>query len=123
MHEFSISSEIVRSVLELIEKKRLKKVRSLDLDIGEMTLINTDQVMFWVQELFKGTKAEGLKINIRKVKAKIHCLGCGFKGGLKIDQNWDWNHRITSSCPRCHSFGIEIEKGRECLLKRVEAER
>lgn len=120
MHEFSISSEIVRNVLELIEDNGLKKVSSIHLEIGEMALINIRQVSFWIAELLKDTKAEGLKIKVRKIKAKIKCLECGFHGVVKGNKNWDPNHQIHSSCPECGSFRIDFEKGRECLLKRVE---
>ncbi len=120
MHEFSISSEIVKNVLDLIERNDLKRVSSIHLEIGELAFINIEQVTFWVKELLKGTVAEGLKIKVRKIKAKIKCPDCGFRGSIKNDKNWDSNYMIHYVCPQCGSLRIEFEKGRECLLKRVE---
>lgn len=120
MHEFSIASEIVRNVLDVIEKNGLKGVSLIHLEIGEMAFINTQQVSFWVTELLKGTKAEGLKIKVRKIKAKIRCFECGFNGIGKGNKNWNPNHLIHYFCPKCGSFKVDFEKGRECLLKRIE---
>jgi len=30
-------------------------------------------------------------------------------------------HLIACPCPRCGSLAIQIEKGRECILKKIEA--
>jgi hydrogenase nickel incorporation protein HypA/HybF len=120
MHEFSISSEIVRTVLDTAEKGHGKKVLSIQMEIGELTLLNTDQVFFWVRELFKGSKAEGAEVKIKTIKARIHCKTCGYKGGIKSDQEDPFRHLALQTCPQCNSFQIKIEKGRECILKRIQ---
>ena len=67
MHEFSISSEIVRTVLDTAEKNHGKRVLSIQLEIGELTLLNLEQVTFWIDELFKGSVAEGARIKVKKI--------------------------------------------------------
>ena len=71
MHEFSISSEIVKTVLDTTKKSSGKKVLSVQLEIGELTLLNGDQVGFWVKELFKGSAAEDAEVKIKTIKAGI----------------------------------------------------
>ncbi len=122
MHEFSISSEIVKAVLETAEKNRGKKVKSVQLEIGELTLLNVEQVVFWVKELFKGSIAENAKVKVRKIKAKISCEECGYHGRTQSDQEDTFNHTALSHCPRCHSFQIKVEKGGECILRRIQVE-
>jgi len=123
MHEFSISSEIVRAVIDSAEKNNGKKVLSIQMEIGELTLINVDQVFFWVKELFKGSIAEGAEIKAKRIKARIHCRTCGYEGGIKSDRADSLGHVSFQTCPECHSFQIRIVKGRECILKRIQAER
>ncbi len=48
MHEFSISSEIVRTVLDTVKKSNGEKVLSIQLEIGELALLNVEQVTFWI---------------------------------------------------------------------------
>ena len=120
MHEFSISSEIVKNVLDTAEKNHGKKVVLIQLEIGELTLLNLEQVTFWIQELFKGSVAEGAKIKVKIIKARIRCEACDYKGENSSDQKDLFQHLISLSCPKCRSNQIKLEKGRECTLKKIQ---
>ncbi len=119
MHEFSIASEIVQAVLNTAEKNKGKRVLSVQLEIGEFTFLNRQQVLFWLNELFKGSAAEGAEIRLRIVRARISCQGCGYHGRAPSREGDLVRHFIQCCCPRCGSFRIRIEKGRECLLRKV----
>ena len=119
MHELSISSEIVRNVLDTAKTNDGKKVVSVQLEIGELALLNVEQVTFWIHELFKGSVAEGAKIKVKTIKARIQCESCGYKGGMNLDRQDSLRHVILYSCPKCSSFQIKVEKGRECTLRRI----
>jgi hydrogenase nickel incorporation protein HypA/HybF len=123
MHEFSISSEIVRTVLNSAKEKKVKRVLSVQLEIGEMALLNVEQVTFWVRGLFKGTVAEGAKVKVKVIKARIQCASCGYRGGISSDKKDPFQHFIPYSCPQCSSFEIKVGKGRECTVKRIQAVR
>jgi hydrogenase nickel insertion protein HypA len=110
MDEFSISSEIVKTVLDTAERNHGKKVFSVQLEIGELTHLNGEQVAFWVKELFKDSVAEGAEVKIKAIKARIHCIACGYRGGQS-----DLTERIHSSTslsilPKCQSFQWEAIK-------------
>jgi hydrogenase nickel incorporation protein HypA/HybF len=121
MHEFSISSEIVKSALETAERNHSKKVVSVHLEIGELAILNVEQVTFWIHELFKGSIAEGAKVKVKNAKAEIFCKACGYQGGVKSDQMDLPQHYAAYFCPKCGSPQIKIEKGRECILKKIQA--
>jgi hydrogenase nickel incorporation protein HypA/HybF len=123
MHEFSISSEIVRNVLDTAEKNNGKRILSIQLEIGELTLLNVEQVVFWVKELFKDSVAQGTEVKIKTIKARIHCNACGYKGGMESDQKDLFQHLIPQTCPRCNGFQIKVIKGRECILRRIQVMR
>ena len=123
MHEFSISFEIVRTVLDTAKKNNGKKVVSIRLEIGELALLNVEQVTFWIHELFKGSVAEGAKVKVKTIKARIQCESCGYNGGIGLDRQDPFQHFIPYSCPKCGSFQIKVEKGRECTLRRIQVVR
>ncbi len=123
MHEFSISSEIVKTVFDTAEKNNGRRVLSVLLEIGELTLLNVEQVTFWVKELFEGSVAEGAEVKIKTIKARIHCKACGYKGGIKSDREDSFRHLTLQTCPQCNSFQIKVEKGRECILRRIQVVR
>lgn len=120
MHELSISDQIVRTVLDTAKKNSGEKVLSVQLEIGELALLNVEQVTFWIHELFKGSVAEGAKVKVRTIKARIRCESCGYKGGMNLDRQDSFRHVILYSCPKCNSFQIKVEKGRECTLRRIQ---
>jgi hydrogenase nickel incorporation protein HypA/HybF len=120
MHEFSISNEIVRNVLDTANRNNGEKVLSIQLEIGELALLNVEQVTFWIHELFKGSVAEGAKVKVKTIKARIQCESCGYKGGIRLNQQDPFRHFIPYSCPKCGSSQIKVEKGRECTLRRIQ---
>ncbi len=122
MHEFSIADEIVRNVLETAKKNEGKKVISILLEIGELTHLNGEQVSFWIKELFKDSVAENAKVNVKTIKARIQCKDCGYKGGIRSEED-SFRHLIPASCPRCNSFQIKLENGRECILRKIQVVR
>jgi hydrogenase nickel incorporation protein HypA/HybF len=123
MHEFSLSSDIVQTVISASEENRAKKVLSIQLDVGELALVNVEQVTFWLKELFKGTPAEGAKIKVKRVRARIGCDECGYQGGTKSEKRNAPGGPAPCSCPQCGSFRIHIKKGREFILRNIEAVR
>ncbi len=123
MHEFSICSEIVRNVLDEVEKSKGRKVISVQLEIGELNFLNPEQITFLIQELFKGTVAEGAKLKVKMVKSSIKCESCGYKGGKISDPKDLFHHFVPLSCPKCGSFEIKVQKGRECNLRKIQVDR
>ncbi len=123
MHEFSIASEISRNVLDAAEQNRAKGVHSISLDIGEFSLMNVDQVLHWVQALFKGTMAEGAKVKIKRIKAIVQCRSCGYRGRIVPDQKEIFLHYLSLNCPKCGGPDVKFEKGQECVLRKIQAVR
>lgn len=120
MHEFSLSAEIVKTVLDTAEKNKGKKILSVQLEIGELTLLNLEQVTFWIKELCKGSIAEGARVMIKVIKAHFYCEACGHKGRKISDKKDLFKHYIPLSCPKCGSGQIKVEKGHECTLRKIQ---
>jgi len=123
MHEFSISEEIVRNVFDAVKENKGKKVLSIQLEIGELALLNVEQVTFWIHELFKGSVAEGAKVKVRTIQARIKCGSCGYKGGIRSDREDSFRNLAHQTCPQCNSFQFKVEKGRECILRKIQVVR
>jgi hydrogenase nickel incorporation protein HypA/HybF len=120
MHDLSVSQAITRTILNQAEKKRARKILSLNLELGELTFLNPDQIRFWLKELFKDTPAEGAKIHIKKVLSRIKCKRCEYEGGMGLkDDSFYHVYFPLLRCPRCSSTSLEIKAGRECLVRRM----
>ncbi len=120
MHDLSISQAMAGTVLKEAEDHKAKEILSIDIEIGELTFLNPEQVKFWLEEIFKGTNAEKAEIRIRKVYSKTRCKDCRWRGRMNIkDDPLYHTYFFISKCPKCGSYALAMEKGRECKVKRI----
>lgn len=120
MHEFSVTSQIVQSVLVEAEKRKAKKVTEVHLIIGELTFLGLEQVRFAYEALTKGTIMEGSKLVIKTQKGAVKCNNCGYEGGFKYEDDPLYHLPVpTLKCPRCGS-SVNIVAGKECIVKSIK---
>ena len=121
MHEVSISHAIADAVLKESEKQEAKKILLVELEIGELSLLNPEQVEFWVKLAFEKTLASEAELKIEVVKPEIQCSACGYVGTLETRDD-PLYHFVTPifKCPQCGSGEIAIKRGKECKIKRIE---
>lgn len=124
MHELSISQSIAKTVLEKASEQRARNILSVEIELGELTLLNPEQVEFWLEEIFKKTPAKDAKIRIQRIHPQIKCQDCQWQG--KIDTKDDPLYHayfFNPRCPQCGSSALDIKKGRECLVRRISMTR
>ncbi len=115
MHELSIMGNILDIVLEHAGKNGAKKVKAVNLMIGDLSDIIPEWAQMYFDMLSKETIADGAKLEIEKVPLSISCRDCGNVHTYK-DKNWSF------SCPKCQSANIELKTGREMTVTSIEIE-
>lgn len=117
MHEFSVMSQIVDSILSEAKKRNAKKIEQVDLEIGEYTMLGDEQMKFSFEVLSKDTIMENAELKVSHVKGKIVCT-CGYEGSVSPTE--DSPHRIAPilECPKCKGVA-KITEGRECLIRNI----
>ena len=124
MHELSFSQTIARTVLEKAKEQKAKKILSVNIEIGELTFLNPEQVKFWLEEIFKKTQARGSKIHIKKIYSRAICQDCHWEGKINMEDGLLYHtYFFISRCPQCGSSALEIKKGRECLIRKIKVSR
>ncbi|MGB9135088.1 MAG: hydrogenase maturation nickel metallochaperone HypA [Candidatus Bathyarchaeia archaeon] len=120
MHEGTITTQLVQSVLKQATERKAKKVVEVDLEIGQLTFLNPEQVMFWFEMLTKDTILEGSKLVIEDREGAVRCSQCGYEGGFKYEDDSAFHMPMpTLQCPECDAK-VEIVGGKDCLIKRVK---
>ncbi len=124
MHEISMSEKALTIILDESRKKKIKKIKRVHLVIGSLTLLNHDQIRFWLKELSKGTIAEGLDVKIKKQDSEIRCRSCEYSGELEL-RNSAADHFFIPAfmCPECKSSEIDIKKGNEFEVEKIIADK
>lgn len=118
MHEFSVMTQIVDSILEEAKKHDATRVEQVELEVGDFTMLGEEQLKFAYELLSKDTILQGSKLDIGHLKGKIKCESCGFEGEMRLAE--DSPHRLVPilECPKCHSPAKIIE-GRECVIRNI----
>lgn len=122
MHEYSVAMEIYEVILRTAMQNNAKKVTSVDLELGELTHINPDQLVFCLEILAKGSLMEGAKLNIVNTPSKVKC-DCGYEGVLAADR-----HLMISdlpfnlACPECGNPVPNIISGKEINVRNIKIE-
>ena len=133
MHELSIALTISNLILDTAEKHNARNVTEVKLEVGELTLLNNEQLNFAVKTLLKGTKAENCKITIQPVKAKLKCGKCGYEwfpgkvlqspGLAHLESlscvQCDGTINLIMVCPKCRCGNADIMSGKECIINEI----
>ena len=120
MHEFSVTSQIVQSVLAEAEKRGAKKVTQVYMTIGKLTFLGLEQVRFAYDALTKGTIMEGSKLIITEQEGMVKCATCGYQGDFKYRDDPLYHVPIpTLKCPKCGST-VSIAQGKECTITNIK---
>jgi hydrogenase nickel insertion protein HypA len=120
MHEASLAQSIVETVLRYAEANRAVEVKSVQIDLGELTFFNKEQVSFWIRIGFEKTIAKKAKIIFNSVRGRLSCADCGFEGEITMHEDLVYHYSTPDfSCPGCHGGNVSINQGREAVVKSI----
>ena len=122
MHEGTIARSVLNTVLGVAHRNEAERVMSVELEVGEICLVNTNQLIDIIKILAHDTIAQDMKFSVNEVKTKIRCRDCSYSGGIsyeKPDANWHYELPVFS-CIRCHSSNTEVLAGREMKVKTID---
>jgi hydrogenase nickel incorporation protein HypA/HybF len=119
MHELSIASAVVESVLEFVSTRSVRKVLAVRLAIGELSHIETDQLRFCYTAITEQTPIQDSALEIETVEAVVRCKRCSYRGRPKYwDDALSAGPILTLQCPNCGAAAEAIE-GNDCAIKSI----
>src|SRR5579885_2354230 len=86
MHELSVVSGVVESVLDFIEANSIRQVVSVRLCVGELAQLEEEQLRFGFNAMIEQTAIQGAALEIEPVRAEVNCAHCSYHGPPKY---WD----------------------------------
>jgi len=114
MHELSIA----RNLVEMAETAALDaggtRVTQLNLQIGQLSGVVSDALLFCFGIAAQGTTVDGAKLEIETLPTIVHCTDCDRESILPSIQRF--------RCPICDAPAIQIVQGRELELVSIEIE-
>lgn len=110
MHELSLSSAILDTVLKHAEGRRVKVV---SLRIGHLRQVVPDSLAFYFGFVAKGTVCEDAALEHTEVPARLHCAGCGVE--------WSLESR-SFRCVACGGGDVTVVAGQEFEVESIDVE-
>jgi hydrogenase nickel incorporation protein HypA/HybF len=109
MHELGITRNIVAIVTEAANGRRVRRV---DVDVGQLSGVLAQAVTFCFEVVSKNTPLEGAALVIREVEGRGRCRVCGEEMATPT---------LFTTCP-CGSRDVERLQGEELKIKSMEIE-
>ena len=112
MHEMAIAQSILNLVIEETTGRKVKRVRTVNLKVGQLSGVVPEALGFCWQMVSQDSPAAGSKLAIEEEPLVAVCQACG---EFKIED-------YLFACPRCSSGDITITQGRELYLSSIEVD-
>ncbi len=122
MHELSAATAIVRTVVRACEGREVRTIKVIRLQIGDLTLLNPEQLRFCFEIASKETLAEGADLEIQRKPAELECRNCGatFKWKPVDDPAY---HLVGPRLQcECGASDIRVVSGREMQVVSMTVE-
>lgn len=121
MHEYSITSMLVEKIIDEVNTNSGKRVINVEVEIGEFTFLNFDQVEFCYETLIPNSVLKGSKILLSKKQGIVKCDNCNYQGKANtVDQDHDMFFGVLSfMCPDCEGM-TRIIDGQGFVIKRIK---
>ena len=81
------------------------------MEVGELAMINPEQLEFMYEVLTEENMLKGSKLNIVILPAVAECKNCGYKGPVP--------DKYTCACPNC-GLTLRAIEGKDIQLKTME---
>jgi|SRR5208337_1056220 len=119
MHEFSIASSLVDTLLEYAQKNQTQgKLLEVHLKVGKLRAISIEQLKFSYKVLAKDPFLSGSRLIIEETPALLRCPKCGFSKNFEVADDSYHFALPTLSCPECGTT-VDLEGGDEVVLTKV----
>ena len=110
MHEMSITQGIIDLCIEHAGGRR---IRSLDVEIGELSSAVPEAIEFCFEACSRETLLEGARLNIVRVPGMGQCQECGQE--TPLTERYD-------PCRYCGSNRVTVVTGEELRVREIEVD-
>lgn len=113
MHEMALTEGVIRVLEEQAAVSGYARVKTVWLEIGQLSHVDPDALTFCYQAVTRGTLAEGSLLEILRTPGAAWCMDCS--ASVAIAQRYD-------PCPRCGGHQLTVTAGDEMRIKELEVD-
>jgi hydrogenase nickel incorporation protein HypA/HybF len=113
MHEMSICLSVVEALKEQAKVHSYSRVKAVWLEIGPLSGVEPESLLFCFDAVAQGTLAEGAKLEIVQTPVVAWCMTCS--KNVNLESRFD-------GCPECGGRQLQITGGNELRIKSLEVD-
>ena len=113
MHEISLCEGVLQVMLESAQREGYTRVKTVWLEIGELSGVETEAMLFSFDVVTKGSLADNAQLEIIDVPGEAWCMKC--EKTVEVKQRF-------AECPQCGSYQLQVTGGDEMRIKELEVE-
>jgi hydrogenase nickel incorporation protein HypA/HybF len=114
MHELSIVSSVVDSVIESLAAYPCARVKEVRLRVGALAAVVEESLQFCYQIATEDTPLAGSLLVVRTLPVRVYCALCRQEVEIESVQSF--------RCPRCGEPAADLRQGRELEIESIEIE-
>ena len=111
MHEMALTESMLEIALEEARKSGASRVARIRLDVGALSAVEPEALLFCFSAVSAGTAAEGAELVIERIEGAGWCPDC--ERTVSISERFD-------PCPECGGYKVQITKGGELRIRELE---
>ncbi|MGI5818033.1 MAG: hydrogenase maturation nickel metallochaperone HypA [Armatimonadota bacterium] len=120
MHDVTAAQRIASTVLRAAEEQGARRVERVDVALGAMTMIDPQQLEFWLEQIFRGTVAEGAEVTIEQRPLRVRCNACGHEAEVAVPDDPIYHLMpFAPTCPECGSDDLGVLGGDACVVRSI----
>jgi len=113
MHEMALTESIVEIAVEAARKQGSEKVKRVFVDVGALSHVEPEALLFCFAAVSADTIAEGAELKIDRVPGAGWCLDCGKT--VPIAERF-------GACPECGGYQVKMTGGDDLRVREIEVE-
>jgi hydrogenase nickel incorporation protein HypA/HybF len=113
MHEMSLCEGVLQVLQTEAKKQGFNKVKAVWLEIGDLSSVEPEAMLFSFDVVTRNSLADGAKLNIINVPGDAWCMQCS--KNVAVKQRFD-------ECPECGGYQLQVIAGDEMKIKELEVE-
>ncbi|RNJ42795.1 hydrogenase maturation nickel metallochaperone HypA [Mesorhizobium erdmanii] len=111
MHEMSLMESVIEIVCDTARQNGATSVKSVRLDVGVLSHVEPDALMFCYEAVRHGTIADEATLEINRIAGEGWCLDCGKTVALE---------ERFGACPDCRRHRVQMTAGDELKIRDME---
>lgn len=120
MHDVTAAQRIASTVLQVAREQGAERVERVQIALGAMTMIAPEQLEFWLEQIFRGSVAEGAEVEIEQLPLRIRCKTCSHEGAVEVPDDPIYHLMpYVPECPACGSDELEVLGGGACVVQAI----